>query len=162
MRAFLDSKQARLRRNLMREIRRVLSQVAEPKSVGDQGAEPSDRVPSTPRLRPVRIVNDPMAPALQPQDVDRLFPWRQRELAAELNRRVGQGMLSTYDIQAVRRQHKLDERPDFVFHLPGAGRRYSPAVADWMLDEFAKDEAFFRRAHAADQAMLRARRQKPR
>src|SRR5262245_50082319 len=32
------------------------------------------------KLQPVRIVNDPDAPALQPQDVDRLYPWRQKDL----------------------------------------------------------------------------------
>ena len=55
-------------------------------------------------------------------------------------------MLNSYDIQAVRRQHHLDERPDFVFNLPGAGRRYSPAVADWIMEQFGRDPEFF---HAA-------------
>ncbi len=83
-------------------------------------------------LQPVRIVTDPDAPALQPQDVDRLYPWRQKDLLRELNGRLGRRFLNSYDIQAVRRQHRLDERPDFVFNLPGAGRRYSPAAAEWM------------------------------
>ncbi len=70
-------------------------------------------------------------------------------------------MLNSYDIQAVRRHHRLDERPDFVFNLPGAGRRYSPAVADWILDQFASDPEFFHLARIADQEMLKLRRQKP-
>ena len=72
-------------------------------------------------LKPVRIVTDPSAPALQPQDVDRLYPWRPKDLLRELNGRLGRRMLNSYDIQAVRRQHHLDEHPDFVFNLPGAG-----------------------------------------
>jgi hypothetical protein len=109
----------------------------------------------------VRIVNDPAAPALHPQDVDRLYPWRQKDLVGVLNRRLGRRMLNSYDIQAVRRHHRLDERPDFIFNLPGAGRRYSPAAAEWMLDEHGRDPEFFQRARVADQEQLKLRRQKP-
>jgi hypothetical protein len=112
-------------------------------------------------LQPVRIVTDPAAPALQPQDVDHLYPWRQKDLVQELNTRLGRRLLNSYDIQAVRRHHKLDERPDFVFNLPGAGRRYSPAVADWIMEQHASDAEFFHHARAADQEMLKLRRQKP-
>jgi hypothetical protein len=110
---------------------------------------------------PVRIVTDPAAPALQPQDVDRLYPWRQKDLVAELNRRMGHRMLNSYDIQAVRRHHRLDERPDFVFNLAGAGRRYSPAAADWILDEYRRDPEFFHAARVADHEFLRQRRRTP-
>jgi hypothetical protein len=112
-------------------------------------------------LQPVRIVTDPAAPALQPQDVDRLYPWRQKDLVRELNRRIGHRLLNSYDIQAVRRHHRLDEHPDFVFNLPGAGRRYSPALADWIMDEYARNAEFFHDARVADQQQLKLRRQKP-
>jgi hypothetical protein len=113
-------------------------------------------------LQPVRIVTDPEAPALQPQDVDRLYPWRQKDLLRELNGRLGRRFLNSYDIQAVRRQHRLDEHPDFVFNLPGAGRRYSPAAAEWMLDQHARDPEFFHQARTADHEIMKLRRRKPR
>jgi hypothetical protein len=113
------------------------------------------------QLQPVRIVSDPAAPALQPQDVDRLYPWRQKDLVQELNRRLGRRLLNSYDIQAVRRHHRLDEHPEFVFNLPGAGRRYSPAAAEWIMNEYAGNPEFFRSARIADQAQLKLRRQKP-
>jgi hypothetical protein len=112
-------------------------------------------------LQPVRIVTDPDAPALQPQDVDRLYPWRQKDLLRELNRRLGRRLLNSYDIQAIRRQHRLDEHPDFVFNLPGAGRRYSPAAAEWIIEQHARDPEFFQRARAADHESMKLRRQKP-
>ena len=112
-------------------------------------------------IHPVRITTDPDAPALQPQDVSRLYPWRQKDLLGELNRRLGRRVLTTYDIQAVRRQHQLDERPEYVFHLPGAGRRYSPATADWFMEQFTRDPEFFAKARTADQEMLKLRRKKP-
>jgi hypothetical protein len=112
-------------------------------------------------LQPVRIVTDPEAPALQPQDVDRLYPWRQKDLLRELNGRLGRRFLNSYDIQAVRRQHRLDEHPDFVFNLPGAGRRYSPAAAEWMMEQHARDPEFFHRARTADHEIMKLRRRKP-
>lgn len=112
-------------------------------------------------LQPVRIVTDPEAPALQPQDVDRLYPWRQKDLLRELNGRLGRRFLNSYDIQAVRRQHRLDEHPDYVFNLPGAGRRYSPAAAEWMLEQHARDPEFFHQARIADHEIMKLRRRKP-
>jgi hypothetical protein len=112
-------------------------------------------------LQPVRIVADPEAPALQPQDVDRLYPWRQKDLLRELNARLGRRYLNSYDIQAVRRQHRLDEHPDFVFNLPGAGRRYSPAAAEWIMEQHARDPKFFHQARTADHEIMKLRRQKP-
>jgi hypothetical protein len=123
---------------------------------------PSSSADSSPNLRPVRIVTDPDAPALQPQHVERLYPWRQKDLVGELNRRLGRRALNSYDIQAVRRQHHLDKRPEFVFNLPGAGRRYSPAAAEWIMDQTGRDPEFFRHARTADQEMLRLLRKKPR
>jgi hypothetical protein len=112
--------------------------------------------------QPVRIVTDPTAPALQPQDVDRLYPLRQKDLVRQLNREFGRRLVNSYDIQAVRRQHHLDERPDFVFHLPGAGRRYSRAAAEWIADAYRNDPAFFEQARAADHETMLLRRRKPR
>jgi len=116
---------------------------------------------SSTNLQPVRIVIDPHAPALQPQDVDRLYPWRQKDLLRELNSRLGRRALNSYDIQAIRRQHRLDGRPEFVFNLPGAGRRYSPAAAEWIMDHYARDPEFFHRARTADHEIMKLRRQKP-
>ena len=82
-------------------------------------------------------------------------------MLGELNARLGPRVLTTYDIQAVRRHHRLDERPEFIFHLPGAGRRYSLAAADWFIERHARDSEFFKTARAADQEMLKLRRQKP-
>jgi hypothetical protein len=126
------------------------------------GAAPTPAIGEHSNLQPVRIVTDPNAPALQPQDVDRLYPWRQKDLLRELNRRLGRRTLNSYDIQAIRRQHHLDERPEFVFNLPGAGRRYSPAVADWIIQEHSRDPEFFQRARLADHDLMALRRRKPR
>jgi hypothetical protein len=131
-------------------------------SAGPTPSESRTDAEAATNLKPVRIVTDPSAPALQPQDVDRLYPWRQKDLLRELNGRLGGRLLNSYDIQAVRRQHRLDEHPDFVFNLPGAGRRYSPAAAEWIMEQHAADPEFFHRARDADHEIMKLRRQKPR
>jgi hypothetical protein len=165
LRAFFARKLRQLQHQWLRDIRQAFARAVG--SSGDADVALNDswidgEESESDNLQPVRIVEDPSAPALQPQHVDRLYPWRQRDLVDELNRRLGRRELTTYDVQAVRRQHDLDARPDFVFHLPGAGRRYSPAIADWLMAQYAIDPEFFRKAHAADQAMLRLRRKRPR
>jgi hypothetical protein len=163
MRNFFERVLRRARRRWLRGIRRVLAAALAPvvgKSPQQIAAKKKTR--GLANLQPVRIVTDPDAPALHPQDVDRLYPWRQKDLLRELNSRLGRRALNSYDIHAVRRQHRLDERPEFVFNLPGAGRRYSPVVADWIIEEYGSDPDFFKQSRAADQKSLRLRRQKPR
>jgi hypothetical protein len=152
-----------VRRGWVRGIRRVMQQplgsVRPMRSDRKSKRDKLSKIP--PVLQPVRIVTDPSAPALQPQDVDRLYPLRQKDLLHELNDRLGRRALNSYDIQAVRRQHRLDEHPDFVFHLPGAGRRYSPVVIDWILKQREHNPKFFDEARAADHELMKLRRQKP-
>lgn len=165
LRMFFERLLRRVRRQWLRGLRRVAGMPTE--SLLESGVPRVDELPSRRRgrqldLQPVRIVDDPTAPALQPQDVDRLFPYRLKEVVGELNRRAGRRALTTYDIQAARRQHRLDDRPDFVFHLVGAGRRYSPALIDWLWAQWQGDAEFFHAARVADQEVLRQRRTKPR
>jgi hypothetical protein len=165
LRVFVERLLRRVRRKWLRGIRRVIGAPTDELLL--PGTSRADRLPTTTArlrsdLQPVRIVNDPNAPVLQPQDVDHLYPYRLRGVVDELNRRAGHRALTTYDIQAVRRQHRLDDRPDFVFHLLGTGRRYSPAMIDWLWNQWEHDPEFFRVARAADQQELRQRRTKPR
>jgi len=139
-------------RSWMRELRRALGG-----NLVAESNQPRQGVP-----RPVRIVTDPEAPVLQSQDVERLYPLRQTDLVRRLNQELGRPGVNSYDIQAVRRQHRLDDRPDFIFHLPGAGRRYSPAAAEWIANACRQDGEFLGKARLADQATLRLRRKRPR
>jgi hypothetical protein len=162
LREFLERLVRRVRRRWLRGIRRVLKTPIDSMVQATTARKRAKRnIEAAANLQPVRITTDPDAPALQPQDVERLYPWRQKDLLGELNARLGRRALTTYDIQAVRRHHRLDERPDFVFHLLGAGRRYSPAAADWFIEQHARDPEFFAKARLADQEMLKLRRQKP-
>lgn len=164
LRVFFERLLRRVRRQWLRGIRNVVGTPTE--TLLQSGISPGRDLPipthHRSELQPVRIVEDPNAPALQPQDVDRLYPFRLKDVVAELNRQAGRRALTTYDIQAARRQHQLDARPDFVFHLFGAGRRYSPAMIEWLASRWQRDPEFFRAARQADQLVLRRRRQKPR
>jgi hypothetical protein len=165
LRMFFERLLRRVRRQWLRGLRRVVGLSTD--VLLQAGPTRSGALPTTASrppldLQPVRIVDEPNAPVLQPPDVDRLYPQRLKDVVTELNRRAGRRALTTYDIQAARRQLRLDERPDFVFHLLGAGRRYSPAMVDWLWEQWQHDPEFFRAARAADQQLLRRRRAKPR
>jgi hypothetical protein len=164
LRAMLEQLLRRVRRRWVAGIRRVITQPVDYSVRRRRQDKDSRKKTDGARavLKPVRIVADPSAPALQPQDVDRLYPLRQKDLLRELNHRLGRRTLNSYDIQAIRRQHRLDERPEFVFHLPGAGRRYSPVVIEWILEQRERNPVFFQEARARDHELMKLRRQKPR
>jgi len=101
---------------------------------------------ATDSLAPVRVVDDPNAPALARTDFDVTHPYRQREVVDLLNDRAGGKIATGYDVQCVRKAYAIDQRPEF-FHRPKFGSpQYSDAFVAWMLDEHARDPEFFETA----------------
>jgi hypothetical protein len=75
-------------------------------------APPGSRVEVTPpetanaSAGAVRLVNDPAAPALRHVPVDETHPFRQKEVVAEINRRLaGAKIIIPYHIQCVRQAY---------------------------------------------------------
>lgn len=93
---------------------------------------------------PVRISVDPGAPTFGLLSPDDAFPYRGKELLAEINRGLpAASKVNSYDLQAIRKVHNTDDRPEFS-HLPKFGsRQYSRAFVDWILQQHSDDKAFF-------------------
>jgi hypothetical protein len=93
---------------------------------------------------PIRVTDDPKAPAYRVVDVDATYPFRLKELAAEAKKRLPSDTpFGSYDVQVIRRLHGIDANKTF-FHSPKYGSpQYSPAFADWIVDQHKKDPQFF-------------------
>ena len=61
-----------------------------------------------------RVVDDPQAPAVARTDYDVTHPYRQKELMATINARVGNKVVGPYEIRSVRRIYKIDDRPEIL------------------------------------------------
>jgi Putative DNA-binding domain/EC042_2821-lke REase len=103
---------------------------------------------------PIRLVDDPNAPAYQKIDPNKTHPYRQKEVVEEINKALaGAHKVSPYDIQCVRKVHQIDESKPQLFYRPMfASARYSRAFVDWMVAQHKKNAAFFEETRRAAKA----------
>jgi hypothetical protein len=95
------------------------------------------------------------------RDPGDLFPWRQKELVPELNRRLKSPKpLTIGDVQAVIAANKIKRRPDMFFQSKAKGSPplYGPVFAQWFEDRYRSDPEFLNVARSKyRQMMVRAR-----
>jgi len=92
----------------------------------------------------VRLVNDPAAPAYRQVSVDETHPYRQKEVVAQFNKRVGVAKkIVPYHIQCVRLAHNIDDNATFCYRLSHASARYSQAFVDWIVQSYTTSPDFF-------------------
>jgi hypothetical protein len=98
---------------------------------------------SSPSATPIRIVDDSSAPAYRKIDPDKTHPYRLKEIVPVINQRLkAQKRITSYDIQCVRRVHKIDSMPAFFYHSKFASPQYSLSFVEWLLDQIHKDPDF--------------------
>ena len=99
----------------------------------------------------VRLVDDPEAPVYGRLNPDDTHPHRQKEVAKKVSERLaGKRGVSPFEIQCVRKAHKIDEtKPQYFHRSKFTSPQYSDAFVDWIVREFDKDYEFFDKARAA-------------
>lgn len=100
-----------------------------------------------PSAVPIRIVDDPKAPAYRKIDPDKTHPYRRREVVQFVNQKLnGRKRITGYDVHCVRKVYKLEEtKPQFYYKSKFASPQYSNAFVDWLVEEYKKDPSFFDR-----------------
>lgn len=84
-----------------------------------------------------------------PKDPGKTHPYRQKELIEQVNEMLeDEAEINSYDVQCVRKAHKIDKRPEFHYEsgIKGAPKQYSHGFADWMVRRFRQDSGFFENA----------------
>lgn len=96
---------------------------------------------------PIRIVDDPNAPAFRRIDYDISHPYRQKDLVAALNKKLPKdAQVTTYDVLAIRRAFDISSKEGFCHHPKFGSPQYSEAFATWMAANYEQDKEFFLRA----------------
>ncbi len=135
--------EARIRRELFRNLRRVSSAPTGSRVL----VVPPASAPTT-ALERVRLVTDPSAPAVAQADYDVTHPHRQKDVIAAVNTRAGRELVNAHDLLSVRRTHGVDDREE-LFHRPRFGSpQYSEAFVDWLIASHHADPQFFETAKA--------------
>ena len=108
---------------------------------------PEIRESTSSRAAPIRITEDPTAPAYRVVDPDSTYPFRQKELIAEVRSRLPDGIaFNSFDVVAVRRAHGIDSKREFSFKPRFGSRQYSRRLVDWLVAQFEADAGFFEKA----------------
>lgn len=110
---------------------------------------PEVRQSTSPQAAPIRITDDPAAPAYRVVDPDSTHPFRQKELIAEVRRRLPDRVdFNSFDVVSVRHVHGTDDRREFSHRPKFGSRQYSQDFADWLVAQVQSDLAFFGKARA--------------
>ncbi|HCI04007.1 TPA: hypothetical protein DE059_03705 [Candidatus Peribacteria bacterium] len=93
---------------------------------------------------PIRITDDPSAPAYRKLDYDHTHPYRQKDLIQVLNERLkGKVTVNHYDIRCIKIVHDVASDEKFCHHPKFSTTQYSPAFADWVEQQHNDDCQFF-------------------
>ena len=107
----------------------------------------------------VRVTSDPDAPAVRVARLDDTYPFRQKEVIKEVNRRLSDHpKVNAHDLLCVRRVHNIDEsKPEFVEVRRYGSAQYTSQFVAWLLDQVEADSGFFEKARFRFAEMRQAR-----
>jgi hypothetical protein len=98
---------------------------------------------------PMRLVDDPNAPAVGFLHPDASHPYRLIDVVRAVNDRTGGSIkINSYDVQCVRQRYEIDKDPTFFYKLKFTSPRYSEAFIGWLLQRIAEEPGFFNRVRA--------------
>ena len=93
---------------------------------------------------PLRLTDDPSAPAYYAVPLDTTHPFRQKEVVREVNARLsGRRSITSHDILCIRRVYEVQKDIRLCYTQNYATPRYSHAFVDWIVDRFDQDSSFF-------------------
>jgi hypothetical protein len=146
LRAFVDRRLDEMRELWFGRVRQVIeapedARLATVQST-DEGGVPTE----------IRLTDDPSALVYGKLDPDKTHPFRLKELMKAVNKQLPNGInINSRDILCVRSVQNInpDTQPQFM-HSPKYGSpQYSETFAQWLVDQYASDHAFFGKVRAA-------------
>lgn len=105
---------------------------------------------------PIRLVDDPSAPAYRKIDADTTYPYRQKEALIKINKGLpGKVTINSFDFLSVRTVHRRYEKPIFQYKPKFSSRQYSQQFVDDVLRQYNEDSNFFTNARSKYNKMKR-------
>jgi hypothetical protein len=131
------------RKTLLSAVKRVV-RAPEGAAVSVLPAEVRDS--DSPSATPIRVVDDPGAPAYRLVDYDKTHPYRQKELLAAFRERMPGRNINQFDLLVVRHLHPIDSSPELSHKALFGTRQYSQKFLDWLVEQATSDLHFFEAA----------------
>lgn len=106
---------------------------------------PPETQPAGPSgVLPLRLTDDPNAPAYYAVRIDTTHPFRQKEVVREVNARLaGRKSINAHNILCIRRVVSIQKDISFCYTQNYASPRYSQAFVDWIVRKYDEDADFF-------------------
>ncbi|MCX6832440.1 MAG: putative DNA binding domain-containing protein [candidate division Zixibacteria bacterium] len=140
----LERKLESIRRDWLAGVRKVVQAPA-----GSQVSvlPPDVRQSDSPDAAPIKITDDPAAPAYRLVDPDSSHPFRQKEVMSEVRKQLPAGSeFNSYDVVAIRHVHGIDDNLKFSYKPKFASRQYSESFVAWLVSQAQADPEFFKKA----------------
>lgn len=145
LRRFVDSKLVEIRNQWKKGVRKVIQA---PTGSTVNMLPPGVVEVNSPGATPIRIVDDPKAPAFRVEDPDITHPYRAKEVLAQLKLRIKDVALTPFDLLSARRVHGIEQKRGFCYQSKFASPRYSPQYVDWLVQQYELDGDFFKKSRA--------------
>lgn len=140
MRRFVDDKIGSIRATWLKGLRKI---VQAPAGATVRVLPPEVQQSESANATPIRIVDDPTAPAYQLLDPDKTHPYRQKEVVETLNQKIVGRKVNAYDLLVVRKVYETDKNPRFQYRSKFGSPQYSPQFVEWLLKQQSSAPQFF-------------------
>jgi len=139
LRCFVEREVERLRKSWLEGIAKVVEA-----PVGSRIAilPPANEPTGAAGSMPLRLTDDPAAPAYLALPLDETHPHRAMEVASEVNRRLRRKKLGTHHIVWIRRVFEIQKNIVFCYTQKHVSPRYSEAFVDWIVEQLEANEKF--------------------
>jgi len=105
---------------------------------------PETQAPGPLGVLPIKLTDDPNAPAYYAVPIDKTHPFRQKEVVLEVNKRLEGGKaINSHDILCIRRVFEIQKNIEFCYTQNYASPRYSEKLVDWIASKYQEDSEFF-------------------
>jgi len=92
---------------------------------------------------PIRLVDDPDAPAYRNIDPDVSYPNRQMDVIKRVNEYLGEKKINSFDFRCVKEICEIVTNPKFYYKMRFTSPRYSNSFVEWLIEQHKKDVEFF-------------------
>lgn len=146
LRVMIEKNLEGFRRSWIKGVRKV---VQAPRGHVVQVLPPEVVSSHSPLATPIRLVDDPSAPAYFKLTPDISHPYRQKDVITQVNQALtGEAKINQFDLRAARALHGTDKNETFSYRPRFSSQQYSQAFIDWLILQYRANSNFFLQARS--------------
>ena len=147
LRLALNRQLERIRKEWLSGVRKVVQAVP---GSAIHVLPPEVRASDSLDATPIRIVDDPNAPAYRQVDPNITHPLRQMDVIAEVKKHLPEDQVfNSHDAIAIRRVYDINNNPNFYYKPNFGVPQYTRGFVEWIIKKYKQNKRFFVEARNA-------------